>query len=135
VLRRVWLLRVAAGIAVTAVVAAWGLAQYPYLLPGTLTLAQGSAPVTSLQAELVVMVLAAFLVVPSFAYLYWLQPHGRLEVTEASGGLRRAVANDAATTPAPVAPTRHPVVATVVVGAAVLELAREAAHWGRHRLK
>ena len=126
VLRRVWLLRVAAGIAVTAVVAAWGVAQYPYLLPGSLTLSQGSAPLASLQSEVVVMVLAALLVVPSFAYLYWLQQHGRLEVTEDSDQLQRAVAADSTTPAAPPASHGHPVVATVVVGAAVLELAREA---------
>ena len=137
VLRRVWLLRIAAAIAVTAVVAAWGLAQYPYLLPGTLTLAEGSAPVASLRSELVVMVLAALLVVPSFAYLYWLQQHGQLEVTESSQELERAVAAEtAATTPAPDSRRDrhgHPVVTTVVVGAAVLELARDAAGWARRR--
>jgi hypothetical protein len=48
------------------------------------------------------MVLPALLVVPSFAYLYWLQQHGQLEVTESSDELERAVAAEtAATAPTP----------------------------------
>ncbi|HEY4459410.1 MAG TPA: cytochrome d ubiquinol oxidase subunit II [Pseudonocardiaceae bacterium] len=71
--------RVAAGIAVATVVFGWGWAQYPWLIPGRLSLAEGSAPGGTLTAELVVAVLAGIIVVPSFGYLYWLQQHGRLE--------------------------------------------------------
>jgi len=133
---RTRLLRIAGALAVAAVVAAWGLAQYPYLLPGTLTLQTGSAPTTSLQAELVVLIMAAVLVVPSFAYLYWLQQHGRLSVTEPSDELKRAVATQdtqTGATTAPAAPRGHPVVVTALIGAAVVELAREAAGWIRRR--
>jgi cytochrome d ubiquinol oxidase subunit II len=135
VLRRAWLLRVSAAMAVTAVVAAWGLAQYPYLLPGSLTLSEGSAPTGSLNAELVVMVMAAALVVPSFVYLYWLQQQGRLSVTESSDELKRAVVAETSTLDAPPVPRRYPVVTAVVVGAATLELARETITWTRRRLR
>lgn len=90
VLRRTWLLRIMAGTAVTSVIAAWGVAQYPWLLPRTLSLRAGSAPVTSLRAEIIVLGMAAVLVLPSFAYLYWLQQHGRLRVTDPSPDLQRA---------------------------------------------
>jgi cytochrome d ubiquinol oxidase subunit II len=133
-LRRIWFLRVSAAVAVIAVVAAWGVAQYPYLLPSSLTLAQGSAPVTSLRAELVVMVLAALLVAPAFAYLYWLQQHGRLEVTESSEELAAAAVSEQRSDGPGHEETRgHPVVVTVVLGAAAVELAREAVSRLRRR--
>jgi cytochrome d ubiquinol oxidase subunit II len=122
-IRRVWLLRITAGVAVGAVVAAWGYAQYPYLLPTSLSLREGSAPTTSLNAELVVLVMAAVFVVPSFVYLYWLQQHEKLVVTEESGDLVRAVARENTT---PASPTRpHRVLEALVIGAAAWELLRE----------
>jgi cytochrome d ubiquinol oxidase subunit II len=133
-LRRQWLLRLSAAVAVAAVVAAWGVAQYPYILPGTLTLEQGSAPNAALLAEFVVIGLAAILVVPSFAYLYWLQQHGRLEVSEPSDGLRLAVAaqnQPAAAGQAAVSP--HPVVTAVILAAAAVELLRDTVARIRHR--
>jgi cytochrome bd ubiquinol oxidase subunit II len=132
-LRRTWLLRICGALAVVAVVAAYGVAQYPYLLPRSLTVQAGAAPRTALEAEIVVLVLAALLVAPSFAYLYWLQQHGQLQVTESSEVLRKAAAieNRVAEPDEPGRP--HPVVATVVIGAAGLELAREAASRLRRR--
>lgn len=135
VLGRALLLRIAAALAVVGVVAAWGVAQYPYLLPGSLTLAQGSAPTSSLNAELVVLIMAAVFVVPSFAYLYWLQQHGRLAVTESSEELKRAVAAETGVgDPAP-PPRRYPVVTAVVTGAATVALARQILAWSRRRSK
>ncbi len=90
-LGRVFLLRVAAGLAVAGVIAAWGVAQYPWLLPTTLGLAAGSAPEAALRSEIAVLALAAVLVVPAFAYLYRLQQTGRLQVTESSQELRQVV--------------------------------------------
>jgi cytochrome bd ubiquinol oxidase subunit II len=90
VANRPHLVRVAAALAVVGVVAGWGIAQYPELLPGELSLADGSAPPTALAAELVVMGLAALLVLPSFVYLYWLQQHERLQESESSDELQRA---------------------------------------------
>ncbi|HEY2297062.1 MAG TPA: cytochrome d ubiquinol oxidase subunit II [Jatrophihabitans sp.] len=123
-IRRVWLLRITAGVAVGAVVAAWGWAQYPYLLPTSLSLREGSAPTASLNAELVVLVMAAVFVVPSFVYLYWLQQHEKLVVTEESGDLVRAVARENKTAARPKRP--HRVLEAMVIGAAAWELLREA---------
>ena len=89
-LRRQWLLRIFGALSVAAVVAAWGLAQYPWLFPTHLGLAAAAAPGASQLAEIVVIGMAAVLVVPSFAFLYWLQQHGRLEHDSASVQLRRA---------------------------------------------
>lgn len=69
-------LRPLSALGVAAVVWGWGVAQYPTLLPGTgLTLANGSAPHASLIALIVVFIVAALLVGPSFLLLFWL--HGR----------------------------------------------------------
>ena len=134
VLNRPHLVRVAAALAVIGVVAGWGIAQYPWLLPGQLTLAQGSAPTTALAAELAVMGLAALLVLPSFGYLYWLQQHGRLQDTESSEELKRAVAaenradaEDGGDGGVAVRRGTHPVVVAAVLGAAVAELVRDLA--------
>ncbi len=137
VLRRIWLLRVTAGAAVASVIAAWGVAQYPWLLPRTLSLQAGSAPLASLRTEVVVLGMAAVLVVPAFVYLYWLQQHSLLRVTEPSEQLRREARAEnlaAAGATAPPAPS-HPsrtlrAVVTAAVGAVLL---RELLDRVRHR--
>jgi cytochrome d ubiquinol oxidase subunit II len=89
-LRRQWLLRVLGAGSVALVIAGWGLAQYPWILPRTLPLAHGSATTGSLWAELAVVLMALVFVVPSFVYLYWLQQHGVLIHDSASPALRSA---------------------------------------------
>jgi cytochrome d ubiquinol oxidase subunit II len=71
--------RVLAVGAVVAVIWGWGVAQYPDILPGSLTLADAAAPSGSLEALLVVFVVAALLIAPSLALLYWLDQRSRLE--------------------------------------------------------
>jgi cytochrome bd ubiquinol oxidase subunit II len=83
-------LRVTAAIAVAAVVWGWGLAQYPYLLPTSLSLGAGSAPTASLVAEFVVAGLAVLFVAPGFALLYLLQQRGMLAATQTDADLRLA---------------------------------------------
>ena len=73
------LLRVLAVVAVAAVVADWGVAEYPYLLGTHLRIADAAAPGPTLIAVTVVFGAAALLVVPSFALLYLMQQRGRLE--------------------------------------------------------
>ncbi|MBO0771424.1 MAG: cytochrome d ubiquinol oxidase subunit II [Actinobacteria bacterium] len=94
VLGMIWLrwfpgLRVTAAIAVAAVVWGWGLAQYPDLLPGSLTLAAGSAPPGALVAELVIAGAAALTVGPAFGLLYRLQQRRLLTHAESDAELRR----------------------------------------------
>jgi len=124
-LRRRRLLRVLGALSVAAVVAAWGVAQYPWLFPTSLGLAGASAPAGSQTAEIVVIGMAAVLVVPSFAWLYWLQQHGRLEHDSASAQLRRAArAEDRPA--APVAAVRTPrLLVGVIATAAVIRVIQE----------
>jgi len=83
-------LRITAAIAVATVVWGWGLAQYPYLLPTSLSLAAGSAPNATLVAEFVVTGLAVLLVAPGFGLLYLLQQRHLLTEADSEGELRVA---------------------------------------------
>jgi cytochrome bd ubiquinol oxidase subunit II len=83
-------LRATAAIAVAAVVFGWGLAQYPYLFPTSLTLAAGTAPTGTLVSEFVVAGLALLLVAPGFALLYFLQQRRLLTAADSDADLRLA---------------------------------------------
>jgi cytochrome d ubiquinol oxidase subunit II len=65
--------------AVVAVIWGWGIAQYPDILPGTLSLAAAAAPEGSLGSLIVVFVVAGGLIAPSLALLFWLTQANRLE--------------------------------------------------------
>ena len=74
--RRTSGLRVIAPLGVAAVVWGWGVAQYPVLLPGTgITLSNAGAPHSTLVAVVVLAVVVALIIGPSFALLFSL--HGR----------------------------------------------------------
>jgi cytochrome bd ubiquinol oxidase subunit II len=77
--------RIAAGIAIAAVVAGWAVAQRPDLLPG-LTVEQAAAPRAVLWALVVAAALGAIILVPSLGYLYSLVLRGRFD--EAQEGER-----------------------------------------------
>jgi cytochrome d ubiquinol oxidase subunit II len=62
--------RVAAVVAVTSVLWAWGVGQYPYLLEGTVTIEQGAAPTGTLQAFAIVSAVGLALLIPSVVLLY-----------------------------------------------------------------
>jgi cytochrome bd ubiquinol oxidase subunit II len=62
--------RIAAAIAVTAVIWGWAVAQYPYLLQQRLTITSGAATPSVLLAVLVSMAVGAVLLVPSLGWLY-----------------------------------------------------------------
>jgi cytochrome d ubiquinol oxidase subunit II len=66
-------------LAVAAVVWGWGVAQYPYLLPTSLTVSKTAAPDDSLIALLVVFGAAALVVAPALALLYSLQQRSMLD--------------------------------------------------------
>jgi cytochrome d ubiquinol oxidase subunit II len=65
--------------AVAAVIAAWGVAQYPDLLPGYLTIDQAASSSTVLWWLVAVAAVAVVLIVPSLALLYTLDQQSRLE--------------------------------------------------------
>lgn len=70
-LRRVYgVARVAAAVAVAAVVAGWGAGQYPWFLVDEVTVDQAAGAPATLQALLVVVVLALLIVGPSLALLF-----------------------------------------------------------------
>jgi cytochrome d ubiquinol oxidase subunit II len=71
--------RVLALVAVAAVVAGWGMAQYPFLLGTHVSIREAAAPPATLHAVVVVFIAAALLLTPSFALLYLLQQRGELD--------------------------------------------------------
>jgi cytochrome bd ubiquinol oxidase subunit II len=70
--------RVLAIVAVASVIVSWGVAQWPYVLPESLTFAAAASPTGSLTAVLVVVGLAAVIVVPGFVLLFILHQRGLL---------------------------------------------------------
>ncbi len=71
--------RIVAVAAVVSVVWGWGLAQNPYLLPETLTIAEAAAPDATLVVVLIVLGVAAVIVVPALVLLYRLDEVGLLD--------------------------------------------------------
>ena len=64
--------------AVASVTVGWGVAQWPYLLPTSLTVDDGASPSGTLATVLVVFGVAAVLVLPSLGLLYVLDQKGLL---------------------------------------------------------
>jgi cytochrome d ubiquinol oxidase subunit II len=63
--------RVFAALAVAAVIAGWGVGQYPWMLVGQLPIREAAGATTTLTALLVVVVLAGVIVLPPLGYLMW----------------------------------------------------------------
>jgi cytochrome d ubiquinol oxidase subunit II len=62
--------RVLAVAAVAGIIVAWGVAQWPYLLPETLTVQDAAAPAGTLTALAVAVVAALLIVLPGFVLLF-----------------------------------------------------------------
>ncbi|WP_406065334.1 cytochrome d ubiquinol oxidase subunit II [Streptomyces sp. NBC_01077] len=73
-----WMRVTAIGVVASAVVA-WGMAQRPYLLPTSLTVADAAGAPATLTWLAIVTLVALVLVVPAVVLLYWLDAHGELE--------------------------------------------------------
>ena len=65
--------------AVAAVIWGWGVAQYPYLLPESVTISAGAADNDTLVEVLIVFGFAVLLVIPSLALLFALTQRSMLE--------------------------------------------------------
>jgi cytochrome d ubiquinol oxidase subunit II len=68
--------------AVVAVIWGWGVAQFPYLLPTSLTISDGAGTGPTLTMVIVVFVVAAVLVLPALGLLYTLTQRRLLEGEE-----------------------------------------------------
>jgi cytochrome d ubiquinol oxidase subunit II len=65
--------------AVVSIVWGWGVAQWPYMLPETLTVDAAAAPDPTLVSVLVVFGIAVAVILPSIAIVYVLDQRGALE--------------------------------------------------------
>jgi cytochrome d ubiquinol oxidase subunit II len=72
--------------AVAAVIWGWAVAQYPYLLPETLTISAAAAPSDTLTSVLIVFGVAVVLVLPSIGLLYTLVQRNLVEETSQPEG-------------------------------------------------
>jgi cytochrome d ubiquinol oxidase subunit II len=72
------LARVLAAGAVATIVLGWGIGQWDYVLPTSLTVAQAAAPSGTITAVLVATALAVALLGPSFVLLYTLDQRSLL---------------------------------------------------------
>jgi len=68
--RRYRLARVAAAAQVSLIVLGWGLAQYPNMLPPSLTIAQAAAPRVTLELALIAVLAGSVVLLPSLYYLF-----------------------------------------------------------------
>jgi cytochrome d ubiquinol oxidase subunit II len=76
--------------AVVSLIWGWGVAQYPYLLPETLTIEEGASASETLTVVLVVFGIAVVLVLPSLGLLYTLSQRTVLEEAPAPQPTARA---------------------------------------------
>jgi cytochrome d ubiquinol oxidase subunit II len=78
--------RVLAMGAVATVIWGWGVAQWPYLLPETLKVSEDAAPDPTLWSILIIFGVAAVVILPSLALLYYLDQRSLLEPDTALSG-------------------------------------------------
>ncbi len=93
--------------AVATIVGGWGVAQWPYMLPKSLTVADAAAPSGTLETVLVVFGIAAVLVIPSLIGLYVLDERSILD----EGGIAPRPRSDGGVNATPVV---HQAVNTVL---------------------
>jgi Cytochrome bd-type quinol oxidase, subunit 2 len=75
--RRYILARTAAALQVTCILWGWGLSQYPYLIRPGLTIFNAAGAASTQRLMVVALCLGAFLLVPSFFYLFKVFRHDR----------------------------------------------------------
>ena len=68
--RRYRLARIGVGLQVSLIFWGWALAQYPFLLPPTYTIASTAAPETTLRLTLIALAIGAVVLLPSLWYLF-----------------------------------------------------------------
>ena len=75
--RRFRIARIAAGAQVCGILGGWALAQYPYLLPPSLTIDDAAAPAITLKLTAWALVIGGAILAPSLAYLFRVFKSGR----------------------------------------------------------
>jgi len=70
--------RMLAVAAVAGLILSWGVAQWPYLLPETVTIQEAAAPTGTMTALVIAVLLALVIVLPGFLILYSLVQHQML---------------------------------------------------------
>jgi cytochrome bd ubiquinol oxidase subunit II len=113
--------RVTAALAVAAVVAGWGLAQRPVLLPG-LTVDRAAAPAPTLVGLLVAVLGGAVVLIPSLGVLFTLVLRGRFDPGRTAPGDRASGAG-AVPDPAPGRRSAWWALGLLIVGTALLTVA------------
>ncbi|WP_406009106.1 cytochrome d ubiquinol oxidase subunit II [Streptomyces sp. NBC_00637] len=83
--------RVTAVVVVASAVFAWGMAQRPYLIPTSLTVAEGAGDSSTLRWLGIVSLVALLLIFPAVVLLYWMDTHGELESLTDADLRRRGV--------------------------------------------
>jgi cytochrome d ubiquinol oxidase subunit II len=79
--RRYGWARITAGLAVTAVLWGWAVAQYPYILPTTMTITQAAAGRATQTTMLVSLLIGSVLLLPALVFLYTLFQRGHRDRT------------------------------------------------------
>jgi cytochrome d ubiquinol oxidase subunit II len=79
--RRYGWARITGGLAVTAVLWGWAVAQYPYILPPTMTITQAAAGRATQTTMLVSLLIGSVLLVPALVFLYTLFQRGHRDRT------------------------------------------------------
>ena len=65
-------------VAAGSIIVGWGVAQYPLILPPSLTISAAAAPEGTIVSLLVIATAAAVIIGPSIGLLFWLQQQGQL---------------------------------------------------------
>lgn len=73
--RRFALARAAAVVQVSLILWGWALAQYPWMLPPTLTIQDAAAPAVTLRLTLYALAAGAIVLLPSLWYLFRIFKH------------------------------------------------------------
>jgi cytochrome bd ubiquinol oxidase subunit II len=86
--------RVLAVVAVACIIGSWGVAQWPFLLPTSVTLSAAAAPAGTMTALLVAVGVAVVLVLPGFVLLYVLDRRQLLPEEGVEDAADRAVGSE-----------------------------------------
>ncbi len=97
--RHLGIARLTSAAAVVTVIFAWAAGQWPYLLPGELTIADAAASTAMLASVIIAAGIGLIVLVPGLSYLYRLQLSGKLSKGHMELAQRPSVAGPRGRTP------------------------------------